>query len=108
MTKKLKIEIDPNGIWYHGSNLILSELRKGSTITQWRALAEAFSHKPTILCCDDNGMIIHNGFHTGYLYVIDEHIEIGTDIYQHPQTTMDKNAEFLTKRSLTLRLIKKL
>lgn len=38
----------------------------------------------------------------------DQKVEIGTDIYQHPQTTMDKNAEFLTKRSLTLRLIKKL
>lgn len=104
----IKIEIDPNGIWYHGSNLILSELKKGSTITQWRALAEAFSHKPTTLCYDDNGMIFHNGVQTGYLYVIDEHVEIGTDVYQHPRTTMDENAEFLTKRSLVLRLIEKL
>lgn len=104
----MKIELDPSGTWYHGSNLILSELNKGSTITQWRALAEAFSHKPTILSYDDTGVISHNGLQNGYLYVIDEDIEIGTDVYQHPQTTMDKNAEFLTKRSLAVRLIEEL
>lgn len=102
------MKIDPNGIWYHGSNLILSELREGSTITQWRALAEAFSHKPTMLCCDDDGMIFHNGVQTGYLYAIDEPIEIGTDVYPHPRTTMEENAEFLTRRSLPLKLIQKL
>ena len=36
-------------------------MRKGSTVTQWRALAEAFSHKPTELGYDDNGIITHNG-----------------------------------------------
>lgn len=41
----MKIDIDPNGIWYHGSNQVFSKLREGSTITQWRALAEAFSHQ---------------------------------------------------------------
>ena len=104
----MEIEINPYGTWYHGSNLILSELKQGSTITQWRALAEAFSHKPTILSYDDNGAIFHNGVQKGYLYVIDEDIEVGADVYQHPQTTMDKNAEFLTKRSLTVRLIEEL
>lgn len=104
----MKMEIDPNGTWYHGSHLILSEIKKGSTITQWRALAEAFSHKPTILSYDDNGVIFHNGVQKGYLYMIDEDVEIGTDIYQHPRTTMDENAEFLTKRSLAVRLIKEL
>lgn len=43
--KVMKIDIDPNDIWYHGSNQVFSELREGSTITQWRALAEAFSHQ---------------------------------------------------------------
>ena len=104
----MKIEIDPNEIWYHGSNLFLSELKKGSTITQWRALAEAFSHKPTILSYDDNGVISHNGVQKGYLYAIDENVEIGIDICQHPQTTMDENAEFLTKRPLAVRLIEEL
>ena len=104
----MKITINPDGIWYHGSNVLFSELKQGSTITQWRALAEAFSHKPTMLGYDDNGEIFHNGVQKGYLYVIDESIEIGKDIYQHPRTTMDENAEFLTKRPLAVRLIQEL
>ena len=104
----MKIKINPNGTWYHGSNVIFSELKEGSTITQWRALAEAFSHKPTMLGYDDNGVISHNGVQKGYLYVLDEKVEIGKDIYQHPRTTMDENVEFLTKRPLAVRLIKEL
>lgn len=101
----MNIEVQPNGIWYHGSNAIFRELRTGSTITQWRELAEAFSHKPSVLSYDDNGVISHNGAEKGYLYMIDESIVIGTDIYQHPRTVMDANAEFLTKRPLKVRLI---
>jgi len=101
----MKIEILKDGVWYHGSDKIFSELRTGSTITQWRELAEAFSHKPSALGYDDDGVIRHNGTAKGYLYVIDEPVEIGTDIYQHPRTTMDENAEFLTRRPLKVRLI---
>lgn len=104
----MKITIDPNGVWYHGSNKKFTELKAGSTITQWRELAEAFSHKPKMLGYDDDGVILHNGKEYGYLYVIDEKIEIGKDIYQHPRTTMDENAEFLTKRPLSVRRIKEL
>ena len=104
----MRIEIDPNGLWYHGSDQILSELRQGSTITQWRELAEAFSHKPTVLCYDDDGVITHNGLRKGYLYVIDESVKVDRDIYQHPRTSMDKNAEFLTKRALAVRLVAEL
>ena len=104
----MKIEIDSNGTWYHGSNLIFSELKEGSTITQWRSLAEAFSHKPTMLGDDDDGVIFHNGVQKGYLYVIDEKVEIESDVFQHPRTTMDEGAEFLTKRPLKVRLIKEL
>ncbi len=101
----MKIEIKPDGVWYHGSNMIFSELRTGSTVTQWRELAEAFSHKPSGLGYDDDGVITHNGTEKGYLYVIDEPITVGVDIYQHPRTTMDENAEFLTKRPLKLKMI---
>lgn len=87
---------------------MLSELREGSTITQWKELAEAFSHQPTILSYDDNGNISHNGKEKGYLYIIDEPVEIGKDIYQHPRTTMDENAEFLTNRPLKVKLIEEL
>ena len=101
----MKIEIQKDGIWYHGSDKVFSELRAGSTITQWRELAEAFSHKPSVLGYDDDGEIRHNGTKKGYLYVIDEPVEVGIDIYQHPRTTMDENAEFLTKRPLKVRMI---
>ena len=93
----MEIQIDPEGVWYHGSNLPLSELRSGSTITQWKALAEAFSHKPRSLCYDDTGHIEH-----------DEPLVIGRDIYPHPRTTMDENAEFLTRRPIKVRLIAEL
>ena len=101
----MKIEIKPDGIWYHGSNMIFSELRTDSTITQWKELAEAFSHKPSALGYDDNGMICHNGTEKGYLYIIDEPIVVGIDVYQHPRTTMDENAEFLTKRPIKVKMI---
>ena len=60
------IEIKADGIWFHGSNIVLSELREGSTITQWKELAETFSHQPTILGYDDNGNISHNGKEKAY------------------------------------------
>ncbi len=104
----MEIKINLDGFWYHGSNLILSELRTGSTITQWRALAKAFSHKPSALGYDDDGNIEHNGNEKGYLYIIDEPIKIEIDIYQHPTSTMDKNVEFLTKRPLALKLVAEL
>lgn len=89
----MKIEIKSNGVWYHGSNVLFSELRTNSTITQWKKLAEAFSHQPSNLEYDNNGVISHNGVEKGYLYMIDETID-RNDIYQHPRTTMDKNVEF--------------
>ena len=102
------IEFRADGIWYHGSNVIFSELREGSTITQWRELAEAFSHQPKWLCCEDDGSITHSGKEPGYLFIIDEPVEIGKDVYPHPETTLPPNAEFLTKRPLRVKLIAEL
>lgn len=104
----MDIKIDKNGTWYHGSNIRFEVLREGSTTTQWKALAEAFSHQPSGLGYDDDGTIQHNGIEHGYLYIIDEPIEVGEDVYQHPRTTMDPNAEFLTKRDLKVKLIEEL
>lgn len=101
----MELKIDPNGIWYHGSNMIFSELKEGSTVTQWKELAEAFSHRPKRLSYDDNGIISHDGKEKGYLYMLDEPIVVDIDVYQHPRTVMDKNAEFLTKRPLKVKLI---
>lgn len=104
----MEIEIKKNGTWFHGSNTKLNRLKEGSTITQWQALAEAFSHKPRRLAYDNDGKIWHDGTEYGYLYIIDEPIKDGIDIYQHPRTSMDQNAEFLTKRELKLKLVKEL
>ena len=104
----MKLTIDPGGVWYHGSNRIFTELREGSTVTQWKELAEAFSHQPTSLWYDDDGVIGHNGTEKGHLYIIDEPVAVGTDVYQHPRTTMDENAEFLTKRPLKVKMIREL
>jgi len=104
----LKIEIRPDGIWYHGSDKVFSVLKTGSTITQWRELAEAFSHKPDMLEYEDDGTITHNGTAKGYLYIIDEPVEVGKNVYQHPRTTMDESTEFLTKRPLRVRIISEL
>lgn len=104
----MKNEINPNGIWYHGSNNKFEILREGSTITQWKELAEAFSHQPSGLEYDDDGIIQHNGIEKGYLYIIDEPIVVDADVYQHPTTTMEWNAEFLTKKPLKVKLIEEL
>ena len=104
----MQVPFQPNGVWYHGSAARFTELRTGSTITQRRALAEAFSHQPGMLSYDDFGEITHNGQEPGYLYVIDEPVTVGVDCYQHPRTVMDADAEFLTKRPLRVRLIAEL
>lgn len=36
---------------------------------------------------------------------MDESIEIDVDIYAHPNTTMGKDLEFLTKRKLKVKMI---
>lgn len=97
-------------VWYHGSSVMLSELREGSTITQWRELAEAFSHQPKWLCFEDDGSITYNGKEPGYLFIIDEPVEVGKDIYPNPKTTplLPPNVEFLTKRPLKVKLIEEL
>ena len=104
----MNITIKQDGIWYHGSNQRFAVLRENSTVTQWKELAEAFSHQPSRLSYDDNGEIHHNGTQNGYLYIIEEPISAGTDNYQHPGTSMDENAEFLTKRPLKVKLIREL
>ena len=53
----MNLTINPTGTWYHGSNMEFTTLKEGSTITQWKELAEAFSHKPTQLGYEDNGEI---------------------------------------------------
>lgn len=87
---------------------MFEELRTGSTVTQRRAPAEAFSHRPSALSYEDDGSITHNGTAKGYLYAISEPVTVGEDVYRHPRTSMDPDAEFLTRRPLKVRLIAEL
>lgn len=106
MEIKLEYPIDMSNPWYHGTPMELDILQEGSTITQWKELAKAFSTKPTMLGYEDIfGEITHNGTETGLLYIIDEPLMLEIDIYQHPRTTMDKGVEFLTKRPLKVKRI---
>ena len=107
-TMHMKSATNADGVWYHGSDKVFTILRESSTVTQWRELAEAFSHQPSVLSYDDDGKIHHDGTKKGYLYVINEPVQIGEDIYQHPRTAMDQGLEFLTRRPLTVRLIREL
>jgi len=90
--------------WYHGSPFELTILRVGSTITQRRDLARIFSHKPAIVCIENDGRIKHNGAFPGYLYVIDEAVS-PEDVEAHPRTTMGPGDEWLTHRELHVRLL---
>ncbi len=103
---------DFNQPGYHGSPYTLDTLLTGSTITQDEALARVFSHKPQIVCLEDDPAELargvprlrHNGTLPGLLYVIDEPLT-GEDIYPHPQSSMPPGLEWLTRRPLRLRLV---
>lgn len=96
------------GNWYHGSPLILTELRTGSTITKHYNLACIFSHKPPIVSINDEGIIKHNGRENGLLYIVDEPVDVLEDIEPHPRSTMGDEMEWITKRVLKLKLIEEI
>lgn len=90
--------------WYHGSPLELTTLRVGSTITQRRDLARVFSHKPGMVCIEDDGRLRHTGKLPGYLYEIAEPVG-PDDVVPHPRTTMGPGDEWLISRELRVRLV---
>ena len=98
------MEFDPAQAWYHGSPLQLTVLRKDSTITQKRQLAQIFSHKPTLVTVSDDGQVKHNGALPGYLYLIVDKIQ-PDDVAPHPHTSMMPGDEWLTTRELRLQLL---
>ena len=90
--------------WYHGSLCELTTLHSGSTITQDRKLAEAFSHKPTLVSMSDSGKIEHNGTAPGFLFRIEEAVQ-SEDVSPHPRSVMEFGKEWLTKRELRVILV---
>ncbi len=97
-----------HGVWYHGSDQLFETLRLGSTITQWRELAEAFAHQPTWVSIDDDYSINHDGIKSGYLYIVAEPINATTDLAPVPNSTMEPGMEWRTLRPLQLTLITRL
>ncbi|MDF2524169.1 MAG: hypothetical protein K0R31_1810 [Clostridiales bacterium] len=95
-------------IWYHGSPAVLTELRVGSTITMHYYLACVFSHKPSFVSMDDDGIVKHNGREDGLLYIIDEPVDVNEDVEPHPRSTMGEGQEWLTKRTLKMKLIQEI
>ena len=95
---------DYSGAWYHGSPHRLTSIRGGSTITQDRDLARAFSHKPTVVSISDDGFIQHNGTVPGFLYRIAEDVQPG-DVYPRPRSSLPWGREWLTRRDLRVSLI---
>ena len=62
--------------WYHGLQQRLTTLCVGSSITQNRDAARAFSHRPSLLVRPDGGTIKHDGTTPGYLYVVSVKVSI--------------------------------
>jgi hypothetical protein len=90
--------------WYHGSQQELTTLRVGSSITQDKTVAKAFSHRPSMLSMSEGGRIKHDGVTPGYLYTVAD--EIGPDdVYPHPHPVNATRWEWLTNRELKLKLI---
>ena len=69
--------------WYHGSQQKLTTLRVGSSITQNRNMAKAFSHRPSLLTQSEGGTVKHDGVTSGYLYTVAGEIS-PDDVYPHP------------------------
>lgn len=92
--------------WYHGSQQELAKLRVGSSITQSRSVAKAFSHRPSLVSWSDSGEVRHNGVTPGYLYVVSD--DIGPDdVYPHPHPANADHWEWLINRELKLELIER-
>ena len=97
--------------WYHGSQQKLKKLQAGSSISQNRDVAKAFSHRPSLVSMSDgtgsvsgNFNVKHNGVTPGYLYAVSE--EIGPrDVHPHPHPVNSSRWEWLTNRELKLKLI---
>ena len=90
--------------WYHGSQQKLTTLRVGSSITQDKTVAKAFSHRPSMLSMSEGGTVTHDGVTPGYLYIVADEIS-PEDVYPHPHPVNATRWEWLTNRELKLELI---
>lgn len=97
-------EIESDLPWYHGSQVALTELRSGSSITQNPAIARVFSHRPSLVAQLEDGTIKHDGTIAGFLYVVAEEIA-PDDVFPHPHPINESRWEWVTRRPLLVRLV---
>ena len=98
-------DCDYDAPWYHGSPEELVELRTGSWVTQFREMAKAFSHRPSLMSLDDDGQTVrHDGKRIGYLYVVSE--AVGPQDVRYLANTAQTHWE--TLRPLSVRRVAEL
>jgi hypothetical protein len=105
------ISLERHTTWYHGSPLRLEVLTAGSTVTPIRQLAQAFSHKPTLVSitvhvtdASRQVCIEHDGERDGYLYQV-RVADPEVDLRQHPGSRMAPGEEMLATRALPLQFL---
>ncbi len=99
-------DTDYKGPWCHDSDQMLTTLRIGSSITQHRSIAKAFSHQPSLLLQFNRGRIRHNGETPGCLYTVAEEVR-PDDVRPHPHPVNADRWDWLTERELKLELVGK-
>ena len=96
---------DYNAPWYHGSPERLTVLRKGSWVTQFKEVAKAFSHRPSLMSlADDCQTVKHDGRVAGFLYTVAESVR-PDDVSELPGTA---HTHWQTERDLRVALIAEL
>jgi hypothetical protein len=91
--------------WFHGSDVELTVLRAGSSVTRDRELARAFSRRPALLGHFE-GSVRHNGIRPGYLYAVAEQLG-ADDLEKHPHPSNESEWEWLVRRDVAVRLIER-
>ncbi len=96
---------DYSAPWYHGSPEELTVLRKGSWVTQFKELAKAFSHRPSLISMGEGCRTVkHNGQLVGFLYVVSE--AVGSDDVTYLADTAQTHWQ--TQRDLTMERVAEL
>jgi len=69
-----------------------------------RETGEVFSGKPSMVSVSDDGKIRHNGKSKGRVYRIADKVTTH-DIYEHPESSMKKGWEWVTKKEFKLEFL---
>lgn len=112
MTEQFDETVKPDRIWFHGSPTMLTQLRIGSSITAFREIAKAYSHKPrhlelSVLEDTEKNVIhvevIHDGSVPGFLYEV--LISTQDELRKPDENLGPLGEEMITTQEIALRLI---